>query len=278
MMEDRFVWALAACARILRPVVRLALAMGLKHPHLEDLLRDLLLDEARRAWSAEGIEPNISQLSVTTGLSRKAVAVKVREPLDPLPQTEMSAAAKTLTLWLQMLAEDPASRSLPVSAPDDGTPSFEAMARQASRGNVHHRTILDELVRLNMAREEGGRVELSATGFVPVEDLRGMLAFLGDNGRDHLLAGVANVTGEKPRMLERAVFAKGLTLEECERIQQLARQRWDVLHHELAHEMARAVDAAGAAAGGRIRVGIYTYYEDSKAPVPGDAPSPRKEP
>lgn len=53
--------------------------------------------EARRAWREKGTESNISQLSVTTGLSRKAVTVKLRKAEDSLPHTELSAAAKTLT-------------------------------------------------------------------------------------------------------------------------------------------------------------------------------------
>ena len=260
--ENRLAWALAACARILHPVVKLALAMGLKHPDLDQLLRELLMSEARKSWLAKGIEPNISQLSVTTGLNRKAVTAKVREPGDALPRTELSAAAKTLTLWLQMLGERPQHKSLPIVAQGDAL-SFEAVARRASRGNVHHRTILDELVRLGMASERDGHVELKADGFVPLADLQAMLAFLGDNARDHLLAGVANTLGEGPRMLERAVFAQGLTVQQCEAIHQRVRQRWDLLHQELAKEMTRAVDDAGKAGRSRIRVGIYTYYEDA---------------
>ncbi|VTU42797.1 hypothetical protein [Variovorax sp. RA8] len=87
-------WVLEACARVMRPVVRLALAFGLKHSHLELALRELLIDEARRAWRLKGTEPNISQLSVTTGLNRKAVTAKVRDETEPLPHTEMSAAER----------------------------------------------------------------------------------------------------------------------------------------------------------------------------------------
>src|ERR1700741_2556114 len=77
-MDNRLAWAQAACARVMRPVIRLALAMGLKHSHVDELLRDLLLDEAQRLWRAQGVkEPNISQLSITTGLNRKAVTAKV---------------------------------------------------------------------------------------------------------------------------------------------------------------------------------------------------------
>ena len=97
--EGQLAWVLGACERVLRPLVRLALAFGVKHAQLEEVLRDVLLDEARRAWLEQGTEPNISQLSVTTGLNRKAVTSKVREQTVSLPQTEMSAEAKTLTLW-----------------------------------------------------------------------------------------------------------------------------------------------------------------------------------
>ncbi|RTQ36659.1 DUF6502 family protein [Variovorax sp. NFACC27] len=274
-MERRLDWALAACARILRPVVRLALAMGVKHPHLEELLRDLLIEEAQRSWRAQGVpRPNLSQLSITTGLNRKAVTAKVRATSDPLPHTELSAAAKTFTLWLQMLTQNDSFRRLPITA-GSATPSFEAVARMSSRGDVHHRTILDELVRLNMVSEEEGVVELTTDGFVPVEDLQSMLAFLGDNGRDHLLAAVSNTLGDEPRMLERAVYARGLTLQECEQIQRLVRERWAALHHELAQEMTQAVDRAPSGSTGRIRVGIYTYYQDENVEnVPAPPPRP----
>ena len=141
-MENQLAWTLAACARVMRPVVRLALAMGVKHPHLEEVLRDLLLDEARRSWRAQGVKkPNISQLSVATGLNRKAVTSKVRDLAETLPHTEMSAAAKTLTLWLHMLADNPGNCRLPIVAEGDQA-SFERLARHASRGNMHHLSLI----------------------------------------------------------------------------------------------------------------------------------------
>jgi hypothetical protein len=174
-----------------------------------------------------------------------------------------------------MFADNPAHRSLPIVSEEASVPSFEAVARRASRGTVHHRVILDELVRLHMATERDGMTELAVAGFVPASDLKGMLSFLGDNSRDHLLAGVSNTIGEKAPMLERSVFATGISLEECERIHQLARERWGRLHDELAREMRRAYETADMTAAGRIRVGIYTYYEDAAAAnaAPPAAPS-----
>jgi hypothetical protein len=255
--------ALSACARVLRPVVRLAMGLGLKQPHLQELLNELLLDEARRSWQSKGVQPNLSQLSITTGINRKAVTARVRAPRDPLAPTELSSAAKTLTVWLEMATDNPKLRKLPVMG-ESKAPSFESMAWIGSRGNVHHRVVLEELVRLGLVTDHGTQVELKADGFIPANDLAGMLAFFADNGRDHLNASVSNILAERPPLLERSIFAHGLPMAACEEIHQLVRARWSTLHHELAHEMRTAIDTAGEGATARIRVGIYTYFEDAE--------------
>lgn len=264
--EGQLSWALQACVRVMRPLVKLALAMGLKHAHLDHVLRELLLQEAQRLLTSDkGAAPNVSQLSMTTGLNRKAITSRMRLPQEPPFHRKTSAAARVLTLWLQMATIDPALQSLPIMASGDDAASFEGIARRASHGNVHHRAVLDELVRLDMAREQEGRASLNTNAFVPSNDLRGMLGFVGDNTGDHLAAAVSNTLGMQPALLERSVFAGGISTADCERLHQLTRERWQGLHHELAQEMTRAYEAAGETDTARIRVGIYTYYEDTPA-------------
>ena len=262
-MQDRLTWAQAACGRVMRPLVRLALGMGLKHPHMESMLRDLLLEEATRLWQRQGVAaPNISQLAVTTGLNRKDVTARVRRPADPLPHTELSAAAKTFTRWLQLASQDPALQRLPIAAGNDGT-SFEDVAREASRGDVHHRAVLDELTRLGMcSKVDATHVELTAEGFVPTADLQSTLAFLGDNLRDHASAAVSNALGEAPLLLERAVFAEGLSEEDCEAVHNWMRQRWSALHRELVSQLSEAITRSGAQGARRLRVGVYLYHDE----------------
>lgn len=273
-MHERTRWTQAAVERLLRPIVRLALGLGLKHAQLEEVLREVLVDEARRLWRSQGVErPNLSQLAVTTGLHRKDVTARVRATRDPLPATEASAAARAYTAWLQLVLEDPQARRLPLADTGDG-PSFELVARLATRGNVHHRAVLEELLRLGMVREQGDAVELTADGFVPSSSLRDMLAFLGDNGRDHLLAAVSNTLGQQPRMLERSVFANGLTAEECERLHALARRHWDSVHYRLVREMTDSVRRSEGQGQRRMRVGIYTYHEDEATDSDAASPSP----
>ncbi|SEB22880.1 DUF6502 family protein [Variovorax sp. YR216] len=280
LAEGQLDWVLAACARVMRPLVRLAVRMGVKHAQLDHLLRSLLVEEAQRTWRDNGNEPNLSQISLTTGLNRKVVTSIVRDTVEHLPYSEMSAPAKTMTLWLRMCTDDPSRRTLPINAVARG-PSFEAVAHKATRGNVHHRAVLDELVRLGMVTERSdGFAELDADGFVPARDMRSMLAFLGDNTRDHLLAAVSNTLGGQRAFLERSVFARGIAPQECERIHQIARVRWNALHHELTHELTDAFTAAPKSASARMRIGIYAYYEEGPAPASdavADASAPPKE-
>lgn len=264
-MHNQISWTQTAYKRILRPIVRLALSLGLKHVEMECVLRDLLIEEARRLWQRKGEKkPNISQLAITTGLSRKDVTTRVRTATGPLPAPLVSPASQVFTAWLQAALESPQRKRLPVKA-EGHEISFESLAKEATRGNVHHRAVLEDLVRLGMVVELEGQVELTVDGFVPLGDLESMLAFLGANVSDHLEAAVGNVLGSGPRLLERAVYADGLTPQQSERIHKLARIRWDALHGEFVRELNQAVEKSGSAGTQRIRIGTYVFYEDSES-------------
>lgn len=257
----------SAIARLLRPILRLALRGGLKHADLDDLVRSTLVELAEETWTgSSGSRPNMSQISVTTGINRKDITQRLRQPRDALAQTDTSAPARAFTGWLQLVAGDPALRRLSRLDRGDGRPSFERVARDATRGNVHPRTVLNEMVRLGMARELESDVELLMDAFVPEKDQQLMLAFLSDNGRDHLDAAVSNTLGDAPPFLERAVFARGLSRAQADAIHARVRAEWARWHHTLVEDMTAAVNAPDEPKDHRIRVGVYTYFE----PIPVD--------
>lgn len=240
------------------------------------MLRDLLVDEARAMLLRQGVrKPNVSQISTATGLNRKAITAWVRSPPEAGADLALSPAITVFTRWLQLATEDPARRRLAIKAPRELL-SFESLAHDGSKGNVHHRSVLDDLVRLGMVSEIGDQVELTAEGFVPAADLKGMLAFLGENGRDHLQAAVNNTLRDGPRLLERAVFADGLTASECERVHNVAREQWASMHHVLVDELTKGVELSGPEGRRRIKIGVYVLHEDavdraSAAPLPSPA-------
>jgi hypothetical protein len=277
-MTTRTQAALGAIARVLRPVIRLALAFGVKYQQLDGLVRDLLIEEAtrngqgRRRKSGLG-KPgvNVSQLSVTTGMSRVEIKERTRTARAALPATEMSYAAKTFTHWLQRSAADPSLRSIPVTSTVDEV-TFESLARTATRGNVHHRAVLTELTRLKMAALDGDKVTLLAPAFVPNQDEQAMLSFLADNTRDHLNAAVSNVIGNEPPFLERVVFSQGVAERDCIAAMDTMRLGWNRIHGQLVDHLTQSNDQVGADPQFRIRLGVYAYYEPwSDADVPLDS-------
>ncbi|HMS04832.1 MAG TPA: DUF6502 family protein [Burkholderiaceae bacterium] len=270
-MNKRLALVLQACGRIARPLVRLALTYGVKYPHLEEMLREVLVDEAARAWRERGIaKPNVSQISISSGLNRKEVTARLRHSKETLPHTEMSAAAKTFTLWQHLVVKAPSLMVLPVSLGSAAHPdlSFESLARQATRGNVHFRTVLNEMIALELVSESEGHVSMQADGFVPSKDFQSMLAFMGDNVRDHLLAAGSNVLGRETPHLERSVFAAGLTREQAEATEAWLRVRWEQVHHELVDLLTEAVRAADQEGPYRYRAGVYSYFEPNAVEGP----------
>jgi len=151
---------------------------------------------------------------------------------------------------------------------------------------VHLRTLLDELLRLELVAVDAGAdtVALRREAFVPSPRLGDMLAFLGANVGDHLAAAAANVAasvraprpGEPPPrapFVEQALYADALSAESAQAAADRAREHWTALLHALAPELQRLEDAdrnAARPADQRIRIGLYCYVE----PMPPADPAP----
>lgn len=268
---------LATLRVLLRPIVRLSIAHGVKFQQLSELLKIVSLDVAQVDLRAEGRRVNASLLSVVTGLHRKDVNRLSRRRDGPEPPAEPSIESQVFTRWIS----DPAylepggrPRALPrTSIPGTPAASFESLARSVT-SDVHPRAILDSLLRLGMAAvDERDRVTLLVERFVPSNELARMLNFVRDSNHDHLAAAVANVMGQRPPFLEQSLFAEGLSAEAAERLNTLARQEWTRLVRQIAPEVER-LEARTAQAGVRapdaamrahlrVRLGMYFYAEPS---------------
>ncbi len=266
---------LQACRRVLVPLARLAVAKGLHYGDLDELLRTALVDAAREAHA--DIPPNraVSRVSATTGLHRRVVT-RLMHAAQPEP-ARASPATQLFTRWLS----DPAWRdgggplhSLPRQGPGA---SFEALAQSVTK-DVHPRTLLEEVVRLGLARHDSDTdtVVLQRNRFVPRGDHQRMLGFLGHNVGDHLSAAVDNVIEEAPRHLEQALFADQLSPDSLDRLQPVIRGRWQALMSELAPQVQRQIDedeALDRPRSLRLRIGMYAFAgRMPAAPVQSSVP------
>lgn len=268
-----------ALRRLLQPLVRLALARGLQHRALDELLRVVLVEEARRMLDTGRSHGLVSRVSTATGLTRREAGRLLGRDTAPLPVPQ-SRAAEVFARWLS----DPRYQhaGAPLALPRSGAaPSFEALARSVTQ-DVHPRSLLDELCRLELVVHHPAEdtVALQKTTFVPHADAAQMLALLADNAGDHLAAAVINVLGRGDEHFEQALYADELSDESVRALRPLIAAEWSRLFHRLAPALEQHVAedrAQGRRRDRRVRIGFYSFAEAMQPPgaARGTAPEPR---
>jgi hypothetical protein len=254
---------LEACRALLEPLARLAIARGLHHADLDELLRAAFVDAALAAHPDVTPHRAVSRVSTATGLHRREVNRLLQR--EEVAAPKRSPATQVFTRWLS----DPAwhANGEPVRAlPRQGTGlSFETLAQSVTK-DVHPRSLLEELCRLGLARLDtnGEQVELLRERFAPTGDEPRMLDFLARNVGDHLQAAVTNVLAPEPPHLEQALFADELSSDSVQRLQPMVREQWRQLMRGLAPQVQKLIDddqAEGRAQDHRVRVGLYAFHE-----------------
>ena len=269
-----------ALRQLMEPLAKLAIARGVPFVTLEDMLKTAFVDAARAAHPNLPGHRMVSRISTATGINRREVS-RITQARSEAPAVRHSPATRVFTKWLA----DPTFKTRQgevIALPRQGpAPSFEALAHSVTR-DVHPRSLLDELCRLNLARVEDDMVLVANDSFVPAVDSERMLGFLGSNVGDHLQAAVANVLSDTPPHLEQAVFADELSKQSLDKFRLVMRTQWKALLDATVPALQHLIDAdhaAGRTQDQRVRVGLYTYTETmAAAPDPGDAKAPGSKP
>ncbi len=264
-----------ALAGLMASVAQLGVAQGLPYAAVEEMLRLAFVQAAAKAHPGLPEHRKVSRISTTTGINRREVTRLVAQQAQPraVPRSR-SLASEVFAHWRTQPPYRGADGE-PVMLPRQGAaPSFETLAQAVTR-DVHPRSLLDELVRLGLARwdESKDTVNLQRQTFVARGDQVRQLGYLGDNVGDHLRAAVENVLGGTDGLhFEQAVFADGLSAESIASVRPAVHAQWQALLSALVPALEARVEAdatATPAALGRLRVGLYTYHEGA-APAPAE--------
>lgn len=272
---------LDAVRAVLAPLAQLAVARGLPYAQLEDMLKRTMVQAAAAAHPSVAPHRSVSRIATATGINRREVTRLTQVAPDAAPRPARSAASEVFTRWLgdrSYRDRRGQPRALPRLGP---APSFESLAQAVTR-DVHPRSLLDELLRLNLATLDAATdtVTLQREGFVPSGDRVRMLGFLADNVGDHLSASVENVVGDGRRHFEQAIFADGLSTASMELVRKLVTTQWKGLLDALVPPLEKLIEAdAGCPVQEhrRVRIGLYGFDEptaEARAAVPDATPKP----
>lgn len=248
------------------PVVRWLLRHGVHYGAFAEVLKSVFVAVAREELARAGAKTTDSAISVMSGVHRKDVRAIGADPAArPLPRC-VPLAAQLLARWradVRYSETDGRPRALPRSG---AAASFEALAREIS-SDVHPRTLLDELLRLELVVVEDDIVRVVRTDVAPSSGVEDGAAEFSASSADHIAAAVHNLTLGGPKFLDQSLAVDGLTADAARQLQETARALWqDVLGAmaSSARERVRA-DSTGAAPTSRMRLGMYYYSEGSDA-------------
>jgi Family of unknown function (DUF6502) len=261
---------LEAAAAVLEPLAGLLLARGLRFARAEDLLKAAFVRAAARAIAAQGRAASVSALSVATGLRRREVQRLLdAEPAAAAPR--LSLASQVRLRWTtdpHYLDAQGQPRRLPRQAPA-GQPSFASLSAAVSK-DVHPRPLLDELVRIGAAEEDGDHVLLRGRLSAPDRSWDSLVEIGGANVADHLSAVLVNLLTQPRPLVEQAYFAHGLTRQSAQRAADVAKDIWSQALPGLAAKVQTLLDLDEHSAdnGWRMRLGLYTYIAPIDRPEP----------
>ncbi|OWV82107.1 hypothetical protein ATY77_02365 [Rhizobium sp. R634] len=264
----------AMLVRVLRPMVRLALASGFNFTAFSAVLRRLYIEVAEKEFALPNKQQTDSRISLLTGVHRKDVNRLRGQALDPSFLTVgVSQTSRILARWLaDPLYCDAEDRPTPLPrTSSDGGPSFESLVTDITK-DVHPRSILDDwLDRGIVVLDEDGRVKLDLSSIVPNAGDDARRHYFTRNLRDHVQASVMNLMHEPPPYFERAVHYDGMSAALAARLDELARQESMALLlklNKIAHQAIKD-DAGGSS---RWIAGLYVMTEENEtAPAPETA-------
>jgi hypothetical protein len=270
----------AAVQRLLRPLVRLLLRHAVPFAAFERLAKQVYVDVALNDFSLDGKRATQSRASVLTGLTRKDVQRIVSQEPTPAADTadRHNRATRVMTAWVRdpdFLAPD----GRPDILPPEGEGSFAQLVKRYS-GDMPPRAVLDELLRVGaVRRHDDGGIEALAPAYVPQQGAREKLAILGVDVADLIGTIAHNLEhgAEDPRF-QRKVMYQSMPAAALPAFRALSAREAQALLEKLdgwlaAHDDDLPSDAAAAAAGPRVRVGVGIHYFEeplAAARSPGD--------
>jgi hypothetical protein len=263
----------AMLVRVLRPLVKLALASGFNFTAFSAILRRLYIEVAENEFTLPNKQQTDSRISLLTGIHRKDVNRLRGQALTASFLTvSVSQTSRILARWLAEPlycdAEDRPS-ALPRTS-SDGGPSFESLVSDITK-DVHPRSILDEwLDRDIVVVDQNGWIQLNLASIVPNAGDEARRHYFTRNLRDHVQASVMNLMNDPPPYFERAVHYDGISPALAARLDEIGRKEGMALLlklNKIAHQAIKD-DPGGNS---RWITGVYVMTEEGDAVPPAAA-------
>ena len=269
---------LTGVLRLLRPLVRLLLQHGVPYTAFAAALKPVFVEAARNELASNNKAQTDSAVTLLSGVHRRDIRQITRGDVEAraadrntantapeaLPHLPLGLVGQVVARWMSessFTGRKGRPRGLPRSGGDG---SFDALVARTS-SDVRPRAMLDEMLRLGVAQEDGDQVRLELSGLAPRQGLAEGAALMADNLHDHAEAAAANLRGEA-NFLEQALYVDAITEASAAAVHKAAVTAWKQAFKTVAAEANARFDAdAGTLPAAerkhRARFGVYFYSE-----------------
>ena len=269
---------LTGVLRLLRPLVRLLLQHGVPYTAFAAALKPVFVEAARNELASNNKAQTDSAVTLLSGVHRRDIRQITRGDVEAraadrntantapeaLPHLPLGLVGQVVARWMSessFTGRKGRPRGLPRSGGDG---SFDALVARTS-SDVRPRAMLDEMLRLGVAQEDGDQVRLELSGLAPRQGLAEGAALMADNLHDHAEAAAANLRGEA-NFLEQALYVDAITEASAVAVHKAAVTAWKQAFKTVAAEANARFDAdAGTLPAAerkhRARFGVYFYSE-----------------
>lgn len=268
--------ALRTALAMLVPLARWLVKNGVPYASFAPALKTVFVEAARRELAGAGARITDSSLSVLSGVHRRDIRAFGQQPEHGTQPKTPSVASQVFTRWVTD-AEYRGPDRRPLALPKLGpAPSFDTLARRVS-SDVHPRTLLAEMQRLELVEVEGETVRLAQTAFVPQHDFPERAGTFAANVADHIAAAAHNLGADEGRFLEHAVFGSGLSERSVLELAETARELWVAAFEQMVREATTRFESdreLKTEARMRMRFGAYFFSEPDDDTVADDGQEP----
>jgi hypothetical protein len=133
---------------------------------------------------------------------------------------------------------------------------------------VRPRSVLNELLRLNLARveviDEQEIVVRESSDFLPATTSDESLDMFSGAISDHLWAGVNNISLMNKPELERSIFASNMSQQSIDELSSFAQKEWQRIFPRVVNKARQLYDddVSNNRGGYRMRIGMYFHGEE----------------
>lgn len=258
---------LIACLRVvLRPVLQFCLRWSLTIQDLLESAKIVFLEVAADEIKRQGKDPNVSRLSVMTGLRRREVMRIWRDGDEKT--SSFGLITRVIGMWQQGKRFQGKNGKPKVLGIDGEDSEFNRLVQSISR-DLHPGTVLFELERLQLVSRTDEGLVLKVESYFPKADPKEAFLMLAMDTADLMYAAEENILGNKKRQnLHLTTEYDNIRIDELPQIEQWFLDEGKKIHEKARQYLAKFDQSVnpkrGAEAGARVVLGTFSRTQVKK--------------